>query len=145
MLLSRHLLARSILAPALLSLAGCGGDSDELPRQAVSGRVTLDGKPLAAGRITLQPPGGAEGMPAGAEIIDGSYDIPRDEGPTPGTYAVRITSPAGAPEVDPNAMPGEPPRVAKEPIPPKYNAKTTLNAAISAEGPNTFDYELKTK
>ncbi len=135
----------SVLLATLALLSGCGGGDDELPREPVSGMVTLDGKPLAAGRIAFQPPPGAEGMPAGAAIEDGAYSIPRDEGPTPGTYVVRITSLSEVVEEDPNAMPGEPPRVAKEPIPPKYNVKTSLNASITPEGPNSFDFDLKSK
>ena len=34
-----------------LLLAGCGGNADPFDRQAVSGRVTLDGEPLKYGEI----------------------------------------------------------------------------------------------
>jgi hypothetical protein len=131
------------LAAALLS--GCGGDRDELPRQAVSGKVTLDGKPLDASRITFQPETGAEGTPAGGEIHGGQYSISRSDGPTPGTYVVRITSVGEATLPDKNALPGDPPLVKKEPIPPRYNVKTTLSSTVTKEGPNTFDFDLKTK
>ena len=43
------------LAFSLFALLGCGGAEDDLPRQAISGTVTLDGKPLEAGSITFDP------------------------------------------------------------------------------------------
>jgi hypothetical protein len=131
------------LAAALIS--GCGGDRDELPRRAVSGSVTLDGKSLESSRITFQPAAGAEGTPAGGEIFVGRYSISRNEGPTPGTYVVRITTIGKATVADKNALPGDPPLVPKELIPPRYNVQSTLNATVTKEGPNTFDFDLKTK
>jgi hypothetical protein len=132
--------------PAIVSvlLLGCGGATDDLPRRPVSGAVTLDGKPLTDARVTFQPSGG-EGTEAGGEIIDGAYRIPRDEGPTPGDYVVRITSVSKASLPDPNAMPGDVPPAPKEPIPPRYNVKSTLSAKVTEEGPNAFDFDLKTR
>jgi hypothetical protein len=130
---------------AATSIAGCGGGAtDDLPRQAVSGKVTMDGKPLDGARITFQP-AGETGTPAGGEINGGEYSIPKEDGPPPDTYAVRITTKNTTSTTDPNAMPGDPPPVPKEKIPPKYNTKSALNATVKKEGPNTFDFELKSK
>jgi len=131
------------LAAALI--AGCGGATDELPRQAVSGKVTLDGKPLDSARITFLPTGAGEVTPSGGEIHGGAYSIRREDGPTPGSYLVRITTINTTSKTDPNAMPGDPPPVPKETIPPQYNVKSTLKASVTKEGPNTHDFELKTK
>ncbi len=135
----RHL---SVVVSAVL--LGCGGTTDDLPRRPVSGAVTLDGKPLSDARVTFQPSGG-EGTEAGGEIADGAYRITRDEGPTPGDYVVRITSVSKASLPDPNSMPGDMPPAPKEPIPPRYNVKSTLNAKVTEEGANAFDFDLKTR
>lgn len=39
----------------VLGLAGCGGQSDAVPRQAVSGTVTFGGQPLTQGTIQFLP------------------------------------------------------------------------------------------
>jgi len=134
-----------IASGLMLILAGCSGATDELPRQAVSGKVTFGGKPLDSSRITFQPAAGSEGTPAGGEILVGKYSISRNDGPTPGTYVVRITTIGKATVADKNALPGDPPLVPKELIPLRYNVQSTLNATVTKEGPNTFDFDLKTK
>lgn len=55
---------------------GCGED-DGLPRQAVSGAATFDGRPPAIGSIQFQPDGseGRGSLGAGAVIRDGRYEI----------------------------------------------------------------------
>ena len=78
----RPLLVSTSLAMATVAV-GCGGD-DELPRQAVSGDVTLDGKPLEAGVIEFQPDAsqaqGEFATAVGAVIQDGSYRFPGSKG-----------------------------------------------------------------
>jgi hypothetical protein len=128
-----------------LAAAGCGAPDDELPRQAVSGRITLDGKPLERGMISFAPLGGGGASPVsvGAVIREGSYSIARAGGPVPGSYRVAIISEGGAPEAaDAAPGPGELKSARKEPIPARYNAATTLKADVVKGGSNTFDYEL---
>ena len=51
-----------LLVLSALGLAGCSGSSgDDLPREAVSGTVTLDGAPLPSGSISFSPDGGGRG------------------------------------------------------------------------------------
>ncbi len=135
----------SILAAcALLGLAGCGGSSDELPREEVSGEVTLDGQPLDSGSISFMPGSPEIATQGGSTIADGSYSIPEDLGLVPGAYTVRITSNLGdtTPAEDETGMPGMPPPPPKEALPPQYNIQSTLKAEVKTGGPNTFDYEL---
>ena len=44
--------------------AGCSQSSDELPREPVSGTVTLDGQPLASGTIQFSPDGATPPEPS---------------------------------------------------------------------------------
>ncbi len=69
------------------SLVGCGGGDR---RYAVSGEVTYDGSPVSEGTIGFVPAQDGEGSAAGADIVDGHYEIPRLEGPTAGSYMVII-------------------------------------------------------
>ena len=105
---------------ALAAAAGCAAPEDNLPRQAVSGKVTLDGKPLESGMISFAPSGdgGAGPVSVGAVIREGSYAIARAEGPVPGSYRVSILSEGGAAESAGAAPgPGELKSARKEPIP----------------------------
>jgi hypothetical protein len=132
---------------------GCGGGGDDLPRQQVSGSVTLGGQPLALGRIQFEPASPEAKAPAGAEIKDGAYSIPRDQGPTPGDYRVMITSSgtaASGVDTSPGAEPpagskAKMPKIGPSPelIPKQYNSKTTLTAKVEAGKTNTFDFPLQ--
>src|SRR5438128_1674635 len=84
---------RPIVLAIGLASVGCGSD-DGLPRQAVTGSVSLGGKPLASGTINFMPadPTG-EVTPVAAIISDGVYSISRADGPIPGAYRVSISSP----------------------------------------------------
>ncbi len=145
---SRIRSSRIILGLALLCgpLVGCAG-SDGLPREAVSGTVTLDGQPLPDGAIQMIPVDKKDGIAAGAIIKDGKYEIEREKGLVPGQYRVVINSgqaPAAAPADGP---PG--PVVAsdtpKELIPSQYNLESTLTADVKAGTPNSFPFDLKSK
>jgi hypothetical protein len=128
-----------------LSLAGCGR-GDNLPRQALSGTVTLDGQPLALGVIQFQPSSPAEPLPAGAEIKDGKFRIPREDGPTPGNYRVFINSSGPKRELTKAESSGEKmPGLAPELIPEQYNTKSNLTAKVEADKDNTFEFALKSK
>jgi hypothetical protein len=127
-------------------IAGCGGATDERPRQAVSGEVKIDGEPLKSGMIQFNPTEPGLAVPGGAAVTDGKYAMSTSDGLVPGPYLVSVTSAPG-PSAAPAAgtMPGDPVPPPKEPIPSIYNAKTELTAKVTAEGPNTFNYELKSK
>jgi hypothetical protein len=126
-------------------LAGCGSAADELPREAIYGSVKFNGEPLNEGRIQFQ---GA--VPAGAGIVNGDYSISSAQGLLPGKYQVLIfgamaeSQPAPAKPGMPGDMP-PPKKGAKEPIPEKYNSKSTLNALVTTGGPNKFDFEVTDK
>ena len=136
-----------LAVPAVLALVGAGCGGDGLPRQSISGTVTLDGRPLESGAIAFQPasPDGG-GIAVGAIVRGGSFTLSRSEGPTPGNYRVAITSPReGKPTAKTqSAQPGDgdaPPAV--EAIPANYNAATTLTAEVKAGGGNSFEFPLK--
>jgi hypothetical protein len=73
-----------------ITLVGCRGSEET--GVALSGRVEFQGKPLAKGMIYFSPEFHAQGRGAHAEIIDGRYSIPSENGPFPGKLVVRVSS-----------------------------------------------------
>jgi hypothetical protein len=136
-----------------LSQPGCGEGGDALPREPVTGRVTLDGQPLDGGSISFSPadPGQANSVSVGARIAAGSYSMRRADGPTPGKYRVAILGDEEATAPPTDEAPGPmPKRSARQPVkeskvPGKYNTKSTLTADVKAGESNTFDFDLKTR
>ncbi len=132
----------------ILALVGCGGGggtvSDNLPRTAVSGTVTLDGQPLAQGNILFDPAERGPGTTlATGEIKDGKFSIEQPLGPVPGKYKVLISS---VPPVTIAAGedPGTQPKMDPEKVPAQYNSKTTLTQDVAAGAPPlTFDLKSR--
>ena len=138
-------LASRVAPWALLVLVGCGGGAtDELPRRAVSGSVTFNGKPLGSGSIAFDPVGGSANPTSGGSLVQGgSYSIAQAMGLTPGTYMVSIRS-GGDTALPLDEAPGAPPRkAAKDPIPDKYNNKSGLKVELKDGGTTRFDFDLK--
>ncbi|WP_435009191.1 hypothetical protein P12x_000440 [Tundrisphaera lichenicola] len=140
--------ARAISAGSLilLGLSGCGED-DGLNRQAVSGTVTLDGKPLETGTIRLLPTSAEATTETSTFIEMGSYSFSKADGPVPGSYKVVISSAKrGAFDLPQGKTPGEahPPK-AKEEVPKQYNVKTTLTATVKADQAEPIDFPLVSK
>ncbi|WP_337173175.1 hypothetical protein [Paludisphaera sp.] len=139
-----------IAATLSLPVSGCGSASgDGLNRKAVSGRVTVDGTPLAKGVIAFEPAEGSSGgVPAGGVVIDGAYSIDATSGPTPGKYKVSIRSAPTVASPAEKAAPGAPPRRTKgeaDSIPAKYNTASELTAEVAASGATSADFALVTK
>ena len=138
---------RAGLRPAigLLACLGCGS-GDELPRESISGTVTLEGKPLASGFITFSPTAG-QPTQSGGVIADGAFSVPRDQGPVPGPYSISIKAGATeaklSPDEEATGMPGHVPPQPIDPIPARYNSKTTLSAEVEEGGDNHFSFALE--
>jgi hypothetical protein len=129
-------------ALAIPGAPGCRPGSDGIDRRAVSGSVTLDGKPLATGSITFNPTG--PGPSAGGMITDGRYAIAAPEGPSPGPHLVSVFSLAktGRKIPDSDGPRGSTVDEMTNLVPERYNLRTELKAVVEKEGPNQFDFEL---
>jgi hypothetical protein len=127
---------------ASAAVAGCGPEPDGVDRRAVSGAVTLDGKPLPKGDIVFNPTG--PGASAGGTINDGRYAIDRPLGPSAGPYQVLIYSvrPTGRKVPDPEGPRGSTVDEMANVIPERYNVKTGLKAEVTKDGTNRFDFDL---
>lgn len=127
------------LVGLLVVAAGCGGSSNGLDTYPVSGTVTFDGTPIEKGRITFRD-ASANGRAFSAEIDNGSYELESEAG----TMTVTII----ASRIIPGKFGTE--EGTKDPagemyIPKKYNDETTLKAEVTADGDNTFPFDLKSK
>lgn len=132
---------RSFFAPivCLAVLAGCGGGTDLPDIGDVSGKVTLDGKPLDGARIEFVP---AKGRPSyGLSDDEGNYTLRYSasvNGAMLGKHKVAIRS-----EREPVLGEGDTPSVEarKELLPAKYHEQSELTADVVA-GSNTIDFQL---
>jgi hypothetical protein len=131
-----------VLACAVLPVLGCGGT-----RVApVSGRVTLNGAPLANAKVIFQPipRDGVNVGPAsqGDTNAQGEYTLKLisggKDGAVVGEHLVSVSALQGSPP-DPK-IDNPPPR--KELVPERYNAKTELKFEVPASGATKADFAL---
>jgi hypothetical protein len=153
---------RNALIGGALLLGGCGGAGDDLPRQAVWGKVTLDGKPLEQGTITFSPTSELP-TPGMVTVTGGSYSLPKAQGLVPGSYKVSILASESTEPVEKfgdlpgvagrrqaeaadskarAAILGKKGALPGQTIPPRYNTATTLTAEVKDGASNSFDFEL---
>jgi len=125
-----------------IGISGCSESGSG--RVAVTGKVSFNGTPLSVGQITFEPL--EKGLAAGGEIKNGSFDIPRDKGPMPGKYKVRINSmqPTGK-KIPTKRFGDELVDEVREAIPAKYNVKSELVAELSDGDTKTLDFALGPK
>ena len=131
-----------------LLLAGCGGPGNNKPTGTVSGKVTMNGKPLEGGSIVFFAEKGGDSA-SGSVMKDGTYSLKHGKGFSvpAGDYRVAL-SPVNvdAPAPDPTDLMNNPKKY--EPnnsIPEKYLDSTTsgLVAVVKAgSNPNT-DFDLR--
>ena len=132
----------SVLTLAAVMLGGCGARLGE-----VSGRVTYQGNPLPAGRITFFCEGGSKPVIA-RPIADGAYTVPGlpvgKARVTIATFQVKQEAPSGpmkSPVPTDVAAPVLGPYVA---IPDRYRMPDTSALTVTIDGGRqTQDWELK--
>jgi len=133
-------LSCGVILPVLLMLTlGSCSKSNPLNRQAVSGKVLLDGQPLDRGTISFVPKGD-KGTMSGATVLNGEFSIPAERGLPAGDYVVRISAADDLNE--PVDAPGESNKLAVERIPAYYNSQSKLIQKVSADEPNVFMFDL---
>lgn len=132
---------------------GCDRPTDysTLELVAVTGRVTMDGQPLAGATVRFEGP--PNRFCEGLTDADGKYRLMYDSnqaGCTPGEKVVRIVrgtvsegSDEGTPVEGPDGEVIEPPSDAGG-IPARYNSQSELQAVVSASN-KTFDFDLTSK
>ena len=131
------------LLTALLFLGGCGG-GDSIELAPVSGKVTMDGEPLANVTVTFQPITKGTENPGpgsfGKTDEQGQFTLELTttgkSGAVVGKHQISITTP------EPEG--GEDSDVSDfvDPIPARYNARSTLKRDVSSDGTDEADFKL---
>lgn len=121
----------------VLMLGGCGPKGPEIA--SVTGKVTIDGKPLVNATVVFIP---ENGRPAGGRTNEkGEYVlnfVDDQQGAIPGKNAVRITTKRDAEETpDGKKIPA-----VKESIPSKYGSQSTLTFDVVAGKKNVANFDL---
>jgi hypothetical protein len=138
---------RTALVVALMSAwgLGCGGGPEGPRRIPMSGRVTLDGRADAEGRVRFAPAQGVSGPVASTAVKGGAYRFTSADGPVAGAHQVVF-------ELMPtDAGGGTPPDASqtgpKPPPGPKGGGaspfRTLIRDAVVTEDSTTLDFELK--
>lgn len=119
-----------------LVLLDCALSCSQGPKYCdVSGTVTLDGQPIAAGNILFSDVGGTLGPDSG-EIKNGRFEAKVKEGKKRVEISAAKILPGGA-----KGAGGEP--VPEEIIPAAYNTQSKLTEEVTVAGPNEFKFTLQ--
>lgn len=133
-----------VLTTGLVCTAfGCG--SNVAP---VSGKITLDSKPLVNATVIFEPSSELKNPGPGSQgktDANGQYSLQLTsadtQGATIGKHIVRITAYEGDDGTVPSSAPDS---VFRKPIlPEKYNAKSDLKFEVTSAGSTSADFDLK--
>lgn len=132
-----------LLAALFLStLTACSGGSD---RNAVNGKVSLDGEIVDVGHVIFVPVDAPGAIKTGGQIVDGVYDIAEGFGPPPGKYKVVLSWDKKTGETYIDADSGDEYDKRAEGLPAEYlEMESPLEVDIVA-GKNTHDFILTSK
>lgn len=133
------MIPKALITLGLVVLIGCGNSGREVPeRFTATGTVTIDGKPLEKGTISFASPEDAKlGLAPGIGTIEnGEYEVDT----RPGKKTVKISAMEEYGEADVTGV-----KAKRETIAAEFNEKTTLEADVTEEGENKFDFEVKAR
>ncbi len=145
-----------VTAACLASLCLCGCDSgpkaryDTVELVPATGKVTLDGEPLAAAVVSFEDPANGT-FSCGVTDGSGVYKLQLDSvksGVTMGKKSVRISTATKILGVnaaqDPNESPEGKPAPEPEKVPEKFNKKSELTTEV-VSNQTEYNFELKSK
>lgn len=128
-----------VLLLAAIGLAGCGTD-DRPELGSVTGTVTMDDKPLPKVWVMFSPTSGRTSIAQTDE--SGEYELMYLEGTNGANIGSHKVSIMTYHEDEIEEMKHSTGQPVKEPIPARYNSKTTLTADVK-EGDQVIDFPLK--
>jgi hypothetical protein len=134
--------SRLLIAVVLLAAVGCKGEISA----PVSGRVTLDGKPLANARVNFQPDEDGKVNPGPGSFAetdkDGRYSLELMDGGMGamiGKHRVMIT------KITSGTDPADDRTRQRNQVPRRYNLDTELTCTVPPGGRTDADFELHSK
>jgi hypothetical protein len=134
-----------VLLPTIIAiLVGCNADGTH--RGAVSGQVTLDGRPVEQGSILFTPIDGTHGVVTGGEIKAGQYALTAAKGPAVGQNRVEIHAVRKTGKMIPKGLGGTGKTAEEqvEAVAPRFNIQSTLKFDVKP-GNNAADFEVASK
>jgi hypothetical protein len=130
------------LVAALVLVAGCSSAPPPPKRGKIEGKVMLNGQPVASGRIrfmAIDP----NGTNVAADIKDGAFAVPTEQGPTRGKYRVEFSVPSATKRrVPDDDNPGKFIEEAPETLPRRYNYDSTITADYDPDNSQSLSYQL---
>lgn len=128
-----------------LTIVGCGdAPSDQPDLGTVTGKITMNGKPLSDVMVVFSPESGRSSM--GLTDAEGNYELEYvgdTMGAKVGQHKISITTAQNdSSEEESGGEEGGTP--AKETIPPAYNTQTTLTEEVKP-GENIINFTLTTE
>lgn len=138
------------VAATLLVAGGCKPQNPD-GREDVSGKITLNGKPLGEKTgvfaIKFDPTGDDKSAGAHGQIQSGAYKLTGQDGVKPGKYIVRITGTATFDRstndyADANTTMENEYQVVL--VPAEFNSESTLEFEVVAKKKNVFNYDIVT-
>src|SRR5262245_24263105 len=132
------------LVAALALVVGCSSAPPAPKRGKIEGKVTVNGKPVAAGRIcfmAIDP----NGTNVATIIKDGDFSVPPDQGPTRGKYRVDFYVPPATKRRFPDDdIPAKSIEEAPETLPRRYNYDSNITADYDPGNPQPLNFQLTT-
>ena len=129
----------------LILILGCDRGPAAPKRGKLEGKVTLNGKPVASGKVRLfaiDP----NGTNVAADIKDGAFSVPAEQGPTKGKYRVEFSVPSATKRRIPNDdVPGQFIEEAPETLPPRYHRDSQITMDYDPDNPQPFNYDLSSR
>ena len=137
---------KNLIALWLLILAvGCQAEG----AAPVSGRVTLDGKPLPGVHVSFQPEAAGPDAPGGSYAVtdnEGKYALRLVDsdaaGAAVGKHRVEIVAKTGI--TDDSDRRGRPPELSVV-VPPRYNRNSELTFEVPAGGTQDANFDLSSR
>lgn len=126
----------------ILTMIGCGnGAPDDVPDLVpVSGKVTMDGKPLSDAQVEFEFKGEEGGLSLGKTDSKGNYSLQfgsgTHSGAKVGEHLVRIKTANSYVDEQGNDVKIE------ETVPEKYNWNSELTVTVTEEKSSGYDFEL---
>src|SRR5947199_911406 len=126
----------------LVLCSGCSSTTPAAKRGRIEGKVTLNGKAVASGKIrfmAIDP----NGVNVAADIKDGEFSVPPEQGPTKGKYRVEFSVPSATKRRIPDDdNPGKFIEEAPETLPRRYNYDSTITADYDSSNSQPLNFQL---
>ena len=131
-------------AVALVVAVGCERAPAPPKRGRITGKITLDGKPVAKANvrfIALE----ASGFNVLAPVGDGVYEVPEGEGLVKGKYRVEFSVPIPGRRVPNPDIPGAWLEEPQETLPARYHRESQYILNYDPDDPKPYDAALTTR